>query len=179
MAVTPRCARQAATLMLATSLALPSMAWSARGGPAVPGQKAPRAGHADGAIRRALSLLQISVTPPIDVIDVDDLPQPLRRVTERSCAFVRKGVPRIQVNSSCAPYLAADESLIDAMKLAAILRHEMAHLEGADEAGARDVEARTFRELVRTAPYLLRQSFEYAVELDRRAAAAREPQARK
>ena len=41
------------------------------------------------------------------------------------------------------------------MKLAAILRHEMAHLEGADEAGARDVEARTFRELVRTAPYLL------------------------
>ena len=32
MAVTPRCARQAATLMLATSLALPSMAWSARGG---------------------------------------------------------------------------------------------------------------------------------------------------
>jgi hypothetical protein len=38
------------------------------------------------------------------------------------------------------------------MKLAALLRHEQAHLEGSDELRARLIEARTFRELLRSAP---------------------------
>ncbi len=69
-----------------------------------------------------------------------------------ACAYVRIGVPRIFVNSSCPTYLAAGESLFEAMKLAAILRHEMAHLDGEDEAQARAREAITFRELLRRAP---------------------------
>ena len=39
-------------------------------------------------------------------------------------AVCEKGIPRIYVNSSCPVYQAAGDSLFDAMKLAAILRHE-------------------------------------------------------
>lgn len=85
---------------------------------------------------------------------------------------MERGTRRIYVNSSCPVYQASAESLLDAMKLAAILRHEMAHLDGEDEAGAYAREARTFRELVCRAPrHLLAPCLIYAVALERRAAA--------
>jgi hypothetical protein len=175
MSLTSRCLRQAMPALATLLLAVPSIARGTPNGAGMPSRNQRRVGDADPAIRRALALLQISAPPPIHVVDVDELPQPLRKLVEQSCAFVLKGVARIEVNSSCEPYQAAEESLLDAVKLAAILRHEMAHLDGADEASAREVEARTFRELLRMAPYLVIRGFAYAAELDRRAASASVP----
>lgn len=128
--------------------------------------------HADRSIRRALSLLQAPTPVRIDVIDVRKLTLALGHVVEQTCAYVQKGVSRIYVNSSCPVYQAAGDSLFDAMKLAAILRHEMAHLDGADEARAYLLEAETFRKLLGRAPAnLLTPGIAYAFELERRAAA--------
>lgn len=149
----------------------PCAAWSEDGlGCGPTGAAPPR--REDPAIRRALSLLRLPAPPTVEVVEIDDLPDPLPRLVDGACAFVQKGVPRIRVNSSCPVYRAATESLLEAMKLAAILRHEMAHLEGADERRAHEVEARAFRELLRAAPtYLLMRGFRYATELERRAKA--------
>jgi hypothetical protein len=127
--------------------------------------------HEDEAIRRAVALLQPSIVPPIEVIDVGSLPQSYRRLVEGTCAFVRSGSPHIHINSSCPVYHGARADLFEAMKLAAILRHEIAHLDGEDEAGAYRAEARTFRELLGGAPgHDLTRGMAYAVELERRAA---------
>jgi hypothetical protein len=45
-----------------------------------------------------------------------------------------------------------ERSRFEALTLAALLRHERAHLEGADESRARLIEARVLRELLRSAP---------------------------
>jgi hypothetical protein len=128
--------------------------------------------HADKSIRRALSLLQAPTPVPIEVIDARKLPRALGQVVKRTCAYVQKGILRIYVNSSCPVYQAAGDSLFDAMKLAAILRHEMAHLDGEDEARAYFREVGTFRELLGRAPaHFLTRGMAYAVELERRAAA--------
>jgi hypothetical protein len=129
-------------------------------------------GHSDPSVRRAQSLLQTTSFVPVEVVDIGKLPRRARRMAEQTCAYIRKGVHRIYVNSSCPVYQAARDSRFDAMKFAAILRHEMAHLDGADEATAYLFEARTFRDLLREAPaHLLSRGLAYAVELERRAAA--------
>ena len=59
------------------------------------------------------------------------------------------------------------------MKLAAILRHEVAHLEGADERHARLIEARVFRELVvrHASESELTEGMRYAADIEKSAAA--------
>lgn len=83
------------------------------------------------------------------------------------CAFVTNGRPPIYVSTRCAPYKRAENDLLEAMKLAAILRHEEAHLEGADERTARKVEAATMRDLVRRASREhMRKGMLYAAALE-------------
>lgn len=108
--------------------------------------------HADPSIRRALSLLSNPVATPVEVVEVHRLPQALRQAVGRAWTFVRVGVSRIYVSSMCPAYVGAMASRLEAIKLAALLRHELAHLEGADEPAARLIELRTFRDLVRRAP---------------------------
>ena len=59
------------------------------------------------------------------------------------------------------------------MKLAAILRHEVAHLGGADERHARLIEARVFRELVvrHASESELTEGMRYAADIEKSAAA--------
>ena len=129
--------------------------------------------HADPAIRRAQSLLEPPIPIPIHVVDVRKLPPNLAEMVKGTCAYIHKGVARIYVTSSCPVYRAAQESLFDAMKLAAILRHEMAHLDAADETRAYKLEATAFRELVGRGPtHFVSRGLAYANELDRRAAAS-------
>lgn len=101
----------------------------------------------------ALAMAQWSTAAPIEVVDVGRLPQPLRDAVGHSCAFVKSGARRIYISSSCPAYQRAESSVLDAMKLAALLRHELAHLEGADEARARRIAAQTFRALLARAPH--------------------------
>jgi hypothetical protein len=156
-------------------MALLTMMWA---GPAwaFAGQDVTRAAgtsdHPDPSIRLALSLIGTPAPVPIEVVDVDALPKPLRQLVKRACAYVQRGVPRIFVISSCRAYRDAGVSLFEAMKLAAMLRHEIAHLDGADEGRASLLEALTFRELLRRAPaHLQTPGITYAVQLERRAAA--------
>ena len=167
---TERCTSLRVFALAASLIVSPCTSWADS-----PDQRATPLGgssdHPDRSIRRALSLLRAPTPVPIDVIDARKLPRALRQAVEGTCAYVQTGVSRIRVNSSCPVYRAAGDSLFQAMKLAAILRHEMAHLDGADEARAYLLEAETFRELLRPAPRLVSQGIAYAVELERRAAA--------
>jgi hypothetical protein len=139
------------TALLSVLVALPS-AGRASTLPTAPVQAIESPSHPDPAVRRALTLLSTPVAAPIEVIETSRLSASLRRAIGRACTFVRVGDPRIYVSASCPAYLGADESRLEAMKLAALLRHEQAHLEGADESEARLIEARVFRELLRSAP---------------------------
>ena len=137
--------------MFSVLVALPSAGWrSSRQSAHEQAIESPS--HPDPAVRRALTLLSAPVAVPIEVIDTSRLSALLRRAIGRACTFIRVGDPRIYVSASCPTYLGADESRFEAMKLAALLRHEQAHLEGADESRARLIEARVFRELLRGAP---------------------------
>ena len=127
--------------------------------------------HPDPAIRHALSRLSTPVPVPVEVVDVGRLPQSLRNAVRHSCAFVRSGNRRIYITSSCPAYRRAESSVLDSIKLAALLRHELAHLEGADEARARLIEARTFRALLADGPPESQTpGMFYAVALERLAA---------
>ena len=87
--------------------------------------------------------------------------------------FVTYGIDHGLVGAEITDFRAAQESLFDAMKLAAILRHEVAHLESADESRAYELEAAAFRALVGRGPtHFVSRGLAYANELDRRAAAA-------
>lgn len=159
-------------LAMVASLAVsPGPAWAAISrGPTGTGQQS---GHTDPAIRRAQSLLDTVIPVPIDVVDVRNLPPLLAEMVKGTCAYIHNGVARIYVTSSCPVYRAAQESLFDAMKLAAILRHELAHLEAADETRAYKLEAAAFRGLVVRGPtHFISRGLAYANELDRRAAAS-------
>ena len=104
-------------------------------------------------IRRARALLPTRLDVPIHVVELRSLSESLQRKVRNTCAFVINGAPPIYVISSCPIYKGAVSSRFEAMKLAAILQHEVAHLEGADERQARVIESRVFRELlVRHAP---------------------------
>jgi hypothetical protein len=151
----------------------PAVAWgSPSDGSAVQAAVA-EARHVDPSIRRALSLLSTPVSVPIDVVDIARLPIRLRREVRLTCAFVQIGISRINVISSCPVYRLAENSLLDAMKLAALLQHELAHVGGAGELQGRLVELRTFRELIRHAPASdLTQCMVYAAAIERHAAAA-------
>jgi hypothetical protein len=157
--------------MVASLAVSPGAAWAGISqGPTGTGH---RSGHADPAIRRAQSLLDIDIPVPIDVVDVRNLPPFLAEMVKGTCAYIHNGVPRIYVTSSCPVYQAAQESLFDAMKLAAILRHELAHLETADEMRAYKLEAAAFRRIVRRGPtHFISRGLAYANELDRRGAAS-------
>jgi hypothetical protein len=108
--------------------------------------------HPDSAVRRAMALLPSGVSAPVEVINIGRFPRLLRVRLERSCTFILVGVERIYINESCPVYLNAEWSVLDTLKLAALLRHEQAHLHGADEANARSTEVATFRALLQSAP---------------------------
>ena len=139
------------TVLFSVLVALPSAGW-ASSQPTAPARAIESPTHPDPAIRRALMLLSAPIAVPIEVIDTSRLSVSLRRAIGRACTFIRVGDPRIYVSPSCPAYLGADESRLEAMKLAALLRHEEAHLKGSDESRARLIEAQVFRELLRSAP---------------------------
>jgi hypothetical protein len=139
------------TVLFSVLVALPSAGW-ASSQPTAPARAIESPSHPDPVIRRALMLLPAPVAVPIEVIETSRLSASLKRAIGRACTFIRIGDPRIYVSASCPAYLGADESRFEAMKLAALLRHEQAHLEGADESRARLIEARIFRELLHSAP---------------------------
>jgi hypothetical protein len=153
-------------------LCAPVNAWGALEDDRSVGAAGSQVAHDDPSIRRALSLLDWPASVPIDVVDVAQLAVPLRRAVGRACTFVRVGGRRVYVSSACSAYRQAETSLFDAMKLAALLRHELAHLDDADESEARIIEARTFRDLLRQAPAeYQRPGIEYATIIERHAAA--------
>jgi hypothetical protein len=76
--------------------------------------------------------------------------------------------------SSCPSFQEAGNSLLGAMQLAAVLQHEVAHLNGANEWQARIVELRIFRELLQRAPRSeLVPGMQYAARIEVAAAAAK------
>ena len=128
----------------------------------------------DVRIRRAAALLPTVPLVAIEVVDARTLPTVLQTDVHGACAFIMKGVKRINVLSSCPSYQDAKTSLLGAMQLAAILEHEMAHLNGANEWQARLVELRIFRELLQRAPMAdLLPGMQYAARVETAADAAK------
>jgi hypothetical protein len=131
------------------------------------------ADHTDPAIRRALSLLPVPVdeTVTIEVIALRELSKPDRHLLRQVCAFVRPGVPHILIVPTCPAYRGAETSLFEAIKLAGILRHELAHVAGAGEREARRQESKAVRLMLRRAPAEHQTpGMLYAADLDARAA---------
>ncbi len=128
------------------------------------------------AIGRAAALLPTRLDVTIEVVDPRKLPASLRRRVGNTCAFVINQAPPVYVVSSCPAYQEALSSLFEAMKLAAILRHELAHLQGADERQARFLEARVFRELIvrHASESELTEGLRYAADIEKSAAAVAE-----
>jgi hypothetical protein len=112
----------------------------------------PRAMHPDPAVRRALSLLPGPIDATIEVIDSRVLSRADRRLLQGVCAFVYPGVAHIFIADTCPAYRGAERSLFEAIKLAGILWHELAHVEGADEPDARRLESEAVRWMLRHAP---------------------------
>ena len=129
--------------------------------------------NAGNAIRRAAGLLPTRLDITIEVVDLRKLAESLRRQVGKTCAFVINQAPPVYVLSSCPAYQEALSSLFEAMKLAAILRHEVAHLEGADERHARLIEAQVFRELIvrHASESELTEGMRYAADIEKSAAA--------
>jgi hypothetical protein len=128
----------------------------------------------DIRIRRAVALLPLMPPVAIEVVDARTLPSVLQTDVHGACAFIMKGVARINVLSSCPSFQEAANSLLSAMQLAAILQHEVAHLNGANEWQARIVELRVFRELLQGAPRSeLVPGMQYAARIEVAAAAAK------
>jgi hypothetical protein len=131
--------------------------------------------NSDIRIRRAVALLPTIPPVAIDVVDARALPSVLQTDVHGACAFIMKGVSRINVLSSCPSFQEAANSLLSAMQLAAVLQHEMAHLNGANEWQARIVELRVFRELLQRAPRSeLVPGMQYAARIEVALAAAKE-----
>ena len=124
------------------------------------------------AVRRAAALLPTRFDVTIELVDPRNLPVSLRRLVGNACAFVINQAPPVYVVSSCPAYQEALSSLFEAMKLAAILRHELAHLQGADERQARLIEARVFRELIvrHASESELTEGMRYAADIEQSAA---------
>jgi hypothetical protein len=139
--------------------------------PTVPGAPA-----RDPLIRLALDWLPRQPDVPIEVVDVDRLAAVLQRGVRTACAFVIRGVPRIYVSSRCPAYRRAAHNPLDAIGLAAVIGHEMAHLDGADEVSAREVEVGLVQRLSATLPgeYRVRVAL-YVDGLRRRRAPAGRP----
>ena len=154
-----------AAILLSTWLALAPC--TATAAPARNQNPSPRrTHHADESIRQAVGLLGVLPPVPIEVVETRRLSRVLRNSIKRTCAYVHTGVARIYVVASCPVYQGAATSRFEAMKLAAILRHEIAHLEGDDEVHARVREAKAFRDLLDRAPaHLLAPGVVYAVAL--------------
>lgn len=95
----------------------------------------------DPRIQRALDWLPQPPAVPIDIVDVHRLATRLAREVRTACGFIIRGVPRIYISSRCPAYQRAEHNPLEAIALAAVIGHEMAHLDGADETRAREVEA--------------------------------------
>jgi hypothetical protein len=96
-----------------------------------------------------------------------ELSKPDRQLLRQVCAFVYPDVPHIFVVPTCPAYRGAETSLFEAIKLAGILRHELAHVAGADEREARRQESKAVRLMLRRAPAEHQTpGMLYAAELD-------------
>jgi hypothetical protein len=135
--------------------------------------------NSDIRIRRAVALLPMIPPVAIEVVEARTLPSVLQTDVHGACAFIMKGVSRINVLSSCPSFQEAANSLLSAIQLAAVLQHEIAHLNGANEWQARIVELRVFRELLQRAPRSeLLAGMQYAARIEVAAAAAKKKLAR-
>jgi hypothetical protein len=112
-------------------------------------------------------------TLPVVVVDTAKVTKVVARFADGNCGFVLQPNPTaIFVNATC-PYvkegLRPSPRPIAIAAVAALLAHEQAHVNGADEAAARRVELKTFRRVVMQ----LRREREpdamrHATELERR-----------
>jgi hypothetical protein len=123
----------------------------------------------DPLIQRALDWLPRQPTVPVEVVDIDRLAPHLTRQVRGACGFVIRGVPRIYIVSRCRAYQRAEHSPLDAIALAAVIGHEMAHLDGADERQARRIELELVQTLAAPLPgeYRVRVAA-YVADLRRR-----------
>lgn len=95
----------------------------------------------DPRIQRALDWLPQQPAVPIEIVNVRRLATRIAREVRTACGFIIRGVPRIYISSRCPAYQRAEHNPLEAIALAAVIGHEMAHLDGADETRAREVEA--------------------------------------
>jgi hypothetical protein len=106
----------------------------------------------DPSILRALEWMPRKPTVPIGVVNVNRLAARIKDEVYGACGFVIRGVPRIFISSRCPMYQHASDNPLDAIALAALIAHEMAHVEGADERQARQVEEELFLQLAQQLP---------------------------
>jgi hypothetical protein len=100
-------------------------------------------------LERAIGLLP-KRPGPVVVFDVDTAEPELKRILLRLDSFVVKGRPEIYLTRQSAVLAGAlkGSRLYDHI-LATIIWHEMAHLDGADERGARKAEQELWTRYVR------------------------------
>jgi Zn-dependent protease with chaperone function len=104
--------------------------------------------EANRALTRALALLPRRPRRVV-VIDVSRLGPELQATTQPLDAFVTDRSPHIYVTSHSAVLTRAIKgSRLHTYVLASIIWHEMAHLNGADEAGARLAEEQLWRRFI-------------------------------
>jgi hypothetical protein len=105
--------------------------------------------ESEHAIRRALGLLPRRPSQ-VWVLGEESIALPDREKFRRSEAFVTRASPVVYVTRHSPVLRAAQQgSSVHVHALAAILWHEMAHLDGADEAEARRREASLWTTFVR------------------------------
>jgi hypothetical protein len=105
--------------------------------------------ESEPAIRRALSLLPRRPAE-VSVVDADQVDPEARERFLRAEAFFSKGRPTVYLTRHSPVLRAAQEgSSIHVHVLAAIIWHEMAHMEGADELEAQRREESMWRRFVR------------------------------
>jgi hypothetical protein len=102
----------------------------------------------DEVVRRAVALLP---APPslVIVLDVNEQPRALQQKLENVDAFVVPGERTIYLTKQGSAFRhALERGGIRDFMLAATIWHEMAHLEGADEQEARQLEERLWRQFI-------------------------------
>ena len=106
-------------------------------------------GESEPAIRRALSLLPRR-PQEVSVVDAEQVDPEARERFLKAEAFFSKGRPTVYLTRHSPVLRAAEEgSSIHVHVLAAIIWHEMAHMEGADEPEAQRREESMWKRFVR------------------------------
>jgi hypothetical protein len=122
----------------------------------------------DETVARAVALLP-KRPPQIVVIDAEKTSPALRRRLERVEAFVVQGKPIVclRKQGSVLKNAQAAAGLFD-YALAAVIWHEMAHIDGADERGAQEQEESLWRRFIVGHPVDVSRALAYSARLRER-----------